>query len=76
MLENTTTIYTQLYTLTIPEIAQTDIHTPRPKRPEIRHALSDRLYAPTRPLYTQSAHTDIHTPRLKRPEIRYALSTR
>ena len=49
-----------------------------PERPEIRYALSTHLYAPIRPLYTQSAHRDMHTPRPKRPEHSeswYALST-
>ena len=57
MLENVSILYTQLYTPTLPEIAHTDIHTPRPKlpgRPEIRHALPTRLYAPIRPFYTRA----------------------
>ena len=56
----------------------TDIHTPCPERPEIRDALSTRLYAAIHPLYTQRAHTDIHIPRPERPEcpeIRDALPT-
>ena len=79
MFENVSILYTQLYTPTLPEIAHTDIHTPRPKlpgRPEIRHALPTRLYAPIRPFYTQRAHTGIYTPHPKRPEIRHTLSTR
>ena len=46
--------------------SHSDKHAPRPERPEIRHALSTCLFAPTRPFYTQSAHTDIHTPCPKR----------
>ena len=66
----TTRLYTPIIRPTYTQSAHTDIHTPRPKCPEIRYALSTRLYAPIRPLYTQRAHTDIHISRPERPEIR------